>query len=58
MISDVSNTNLMVAINTSVLKKSMDTNEALMSELVEGLESISQDTTSQTSSSNVLDIYA
>lgn len=37
MVSDVSmgNANLMTAVNTSVLKKSMDTNEALMNELIE-----------------------
>ncbi|EPI8309215.1 putative motility protein, partial [Campylobacter jejuni] len=44
MVSDVSmgNANLMTAVNTSVLKKSMDTNEALMNELIEGMEGVSQ----------------
>lgn len=44
MVSDVSmgNVNLMTAVNTSVLKKSMDTNEALMNELIEGMEGVSQ----------------
>ncbi len=60
MVSDVSmsNANLMTAINSSVLKKSIDTNEVLMGELIEGMESVSQTSTPQTSSSNGLDIYA
>ncbi|MBC5857300.1 YjfB family protein [Campylobacter jejuni] len=58
MVLDVSNANLMTAVNTSVLKKSMDTNEALMSELIEGMEGVSQAFAPQVSSSSGLDIYA
>lgn len=56
MVSDVSmgNANLMTAVNTSVLKKSMDTNEALMNELIEGMEGVSQASAPQASSSNIL----
>ncbi|EAI5456017.1 YjfB family protein [Campylobacter jejuni] len=60
MVSDVSmgNANLTTAVNTSVLKKSMDTNEALMNELIEGMEGVSQASAPQVSSSSGLDIYA
>ncbi|WP_283796844.1 putative motility protein [Campylobacter coli] len=60
MISDatMSNANLLTAVNTSVLKKSMDTNEVLMNELIKGMESASGTSALQTSSSSGLDIYA
>lgn len=60
MISDatMSNANLLTAVNTSVLKKSMDTNEVLMNKLIEGMESVSQPSAPQSSSSSGLDIYA
>lgn len=60
MISDatMSNANLLTAVNTSVLKKSMDTNETLMSELIEGMENVSEASAPQASSSSGLDIYA
>ncbi len=60
MISDatMSNANLLTAVNTSVLKKSMDTNEVLMNELIKGMESASGASTPQASSSSGLDIYA
>lgn len=60
MISDatMNQAALMSAINTSVLKKSMDTNEALMAQLVEGMQENSSVSSNATSSSNGLDIYA
>ena len=60
MISDatMSNANLLTAVNTSVLKKSMDTNEVLMNELIKGMESASGASALQTSSSSGLDFYA
>ncbi|EAI3388449.1 YjfB family protein [Campylobacter coli] len=60
MISDatMSNANLLTAVNTSVLKKSMDTNEVLMNELIKGMESASGASAPQASSSSGLDIYA
>ncbi|EOH6736271.1 YjfB family protein [Campylobacter coli] len=60
MISDatMSNANLLTAVNTSVLKKSMDTNEVLMNELIKGMESASGASALQTFSSSGLDIYA
>lgn len=60
MISDatMSNANLLTAVNTSVLKKSMDTNEVLMNELIKGMESASGASVPQASSSSGLDIYA
>ncbi|MGH2327017.1 putative motility protein [Campylobacter taeniopygiae] len=60
MISDatMSNANLLTAVNTSVLKKSMDTNETLMSKLIEGMENVSETSAPQASSSSGLDIYA
>ncbi|TKX32994.1 YjfB family protein [Campylobacter aviculae] len=60
MISDatMSNANLLTAVNTSVLKKSMDTNETLMGKLIEGMENVSEASAPQTSSSGGLDIYA
>ncbi len=60
MISDatMSNANLLTAVNTSVLKKSMDTNEVLMNELIKGMESASGASAPKTSSSSGLDIYA
>ncbi|MBZ7939083.1 MULTISPECIES: YjfB family protein [Campylobacter] len=60
MISDatMSNANLLTAVNTSVLKKSMDTNETLMSKLIEGMENVSEASAPQASSSSGLDIYA
>ena len=60
MVSDVSmsGANLMTAVQTSVLKKSMDTNEVLMNELIKGMEGVSQTSAPQTSSSSGLDIYA
>ena len=44
MISDMSNASLRTAINTSLLKKTMDTNEALMAKLIDGLSSGSMQT--------------
>lgn len=60
MISDatMSNANLLTAVNTSVLKKSMDANEVLMNELIKGMESASGASAPQASSSSGLDIYA
>ena len=64
MISDATNASLMLSVNTSLLKKTMDTNEALMANLIEGstLQSPSSNTSAeapvQTSDSRGLDIYA
>lgn len=63
MISDMSNVSLMATINTSLLKKTMDSNEALMAELIDGLEmanpqsSVPSSSSKPVSNSN-LDIYA
>lgn len=63
MISDMSNVSLMTTINTSLLKKTMDSNEALMAELIDGLEmanpqsSVPSNSSKPVSNSN-LDIYA
>lgn len=64
MISDVTNTSLMLSVNTSLLKKAKDTSEALMATLLEGATlqnpsggaSVQEPT--QTSNSRSLDIYA
>lgn len=63
MISDMSNVSLMTTINTSLLKKTMDSNEALMAELIDGLEMANSQSSVPSSSSNPisnsnLDIYA
>ncbi|ARJ55753.1 putative motility protein [Campylobacter cuniculorum] len=64
MISDATNASLMLSVNTSLLKKTMDTNEALMTNLIEGatLQTPSSnapvEAPVQTSDSRGLDIYA
>lgn len=61
MVSDVnmSNASLMTAVQSSVLKKSMDTNETLVSELLNADNNLqSQIPASNSSSSDRLDIYA
>ncbi|MBK1971103.1 putative motility protein [Campylobacter sp. TTU-622] len=63
MISDISNASLMATINTSLLKKTMDSNEALMAELINGLEAANPQGSIPTNSSQPalnsnLDIYA
>ncbi|EAI5622598.1 putative motility protein [Campylobacter upsaliensis] len=64
MISDMSNASLRTAINTSLLKKSMDTNEALMAKLIDGLSSGSMQTSQAVATdsapikTSTLDIYA
>lgn len=64
MISDMSNASLRTAINTSLLKKSIDTNEALMAKLIEGLSSGSLQTSQAPAvdtaaiKTSTLDIYA
>lgn len=55
---DLSIANLFTAIHTSVLKKSMDTNEQLAAKLIEGMQEQSQKTTNSTNSDGLLDIYA
>ncbi|EAL53942.1 putative motility protein [Campylobacter upsaliensis] len=64
MISDMSNASLRTAINTSLLKKTMDTNEALMAKLIDGLSSGSMQTSQAVTTdsapikTSALDIYA
>lgn len=59
MVSGVGNSSLelLATINTTLLKKTMDTNEALMGKMLEEMSSLNQ-AVSQPTSSNVLDIYA
>ncbi|TEY03155.1 YjfB family protein [Campylobacter sp. US33a] len=62
MIPDMSNASLMVAVNTSVFKKAMDANEAAMAQLLEGLTSgtntSSTPAVSSSANSGGIDIYA
>ena len=64
MISDMSNASLRTVINTSLLKKTMDTNEALMAKLIDGLSSGSMQTSQAVTTdsapikTSALDIYA
>ncbi|MCX2682695.1 YjfB family protein [Campylobacter sp. MIT 21-1685] len=54
---DLNIANLFTSVNTSVLKKSIDTNEQLAAKLIEGMQENTQN--QQTTSSNgLLDIYA
>lgn len=62
MVSDtsMSSASLMMAVQSSVLKKSMDTNETLMSKLLNAADNNlqSQIPAQNSSSSDRLDIYA
>lgn len=64
MISDVKNASLMLSINTSLLKKTKDTSEALMATLLEGVTSQNPSSnapaqeSTRTSNSRNLDIHA
>ena len=57
MVSGASSLDLLTTINTTLLKKTMDTNEALMGKMLEDMSAATQ-SVSKPSSSNVLDIYA
>lgn len=65
MISDATNASLMLSVNTSLLKKTMDSNEALMATLIEGATNLQSPSSNaateapvQTADSRSLDIYA
>ncbi len=67
MIQDATNASLMLSVNTSLLKKSMDTSENLMATILEGAGANLQSPTSNapvdttqtpTQSTRALDIYA
>ena len=65
MISDATNASLMLSVNTSLLKKTMDSNEALMATLIEGATNLKSPSSNapveapvKTADSRILDIYA
>lgn len=60
MVSDVSNGPLMLTIGTTMLKKTMDTNEQFAAKLFESMDALSsaQAPSAGANPSSVLDIYA
>lgn len=61
MVSDVSNSSLLLNIGTSVLKKAKDTNEELAAKLFEGMDALQTSAQAQSAEakpSSILDIYA
>ncbi len=62
MIQDTTSASLLLSVNTSLLKKTMDTSEALMATLINDAASqnpsVTVETPAQTSDPRSLDIYA